>query len=29
VNGDGSVDLYYDRFICRTGAADIFRLDIP
>jgi hypothetical protein len=25
VNGDGSVTVYYDRYVCRTGAADIYR----
>jgi hypothetical protein len=29
VMGDGSVELSFDRFICRTGAADIYRFMIP
>jgi hypothetical protein len=29
VMGDGSVELFFDRFICRTGAADIYKFVIP
>lgn len=27
VNGDGSVTVYYDRYVCRTGAANIYQYD--
>lgn len=29
VMGDGSVELFFDRFSCRTGAADIYKFVIP
>ncbi len=29
VMGDGSIELYFDRYICRTGASDIYKFVIP
>ena len=29
VLGDGSIELFFDRYICRTGASDIYKFVIP